>query len=318
MRRTAFVAAAVLLALAPAAGAAVRVDHFEFPYGARGYPVAIAPGTHGKVWSYDSEAGLERVQPRRPAAWFDSGLPHGFSGNIVPAGDGGVWFTTRERLARASHFGAITDYPVGDLRPDALATDADGDPWFSSDGTIGHVDLATGTVESFPAGQPAYIRTMARGADGNLWFGGSGTVGFITPAGEVTRFSVRDEVIDMTAGPGGRIWYTVVRDEVNYEVISIATDGTRRKYKLPRRWHAGAITAGPNRHSVWFVTGVARVARLTPKGALRRYSDRVIKYREPVVTDLAFDTRKHLWLTVNYVDPGNGHARGSGFARMTF
>jgi streptogramin lyase len=318
MRPLVLITSLIWVALAPAAGAAVRIDHVEFPFGATGYPLAIAPGTQGNVWSYDSDAAIERAGPGGGAAYFDSELPHRFGGDIAAAGDGGVWFTTQERLARASHFGAITDYPVGDLRPDALATDADGDPWFSSDRAIGHLDVATGTVEAFPVEQPTYITAMTRSADGNMWFGGYGKVGFITPAGEVTTFGSRGEFIDLTAGPGGRIWYSVVANEVDYSVMSITANGTRRRYKLPQYWRAGAITAGPNNHSVWFVSGRSRVTRLTPKGGLRRYLDRVIKSREPVFGDLTFDSRKRLWLTVNYVDPDNGHDRGAGYARITF
>jgi virginiamycin B lyase len=95
---------------------------------------------------------------------------------------------------------------------------------------------------------------VATGPDGNLWFTElfSNRIGHITPAGQVTEFTVPTDLnvpgydnlwATITAGPDGNLWFT---EDSSNDIWRISPAGQIIKFPLPAGSAPAGITTGPD------------------------------------------------------------------------
>jgi len=119
-------------------------------------------------------------------------------------------------LAGADPLGAVSEFNVAaGMVPFRIASGADGNLWFSDQGTVKGIGRMTtgGTMINeyvLPAG--SFPRQVRVGADGNFWFTDTGTpaIGRITPDGTITQFPLAPGSFPnaLAVGSDGNIWFT--------------------------------------------------------------------------------------------------------------
>lgn len=259
---------------------------------------------------------LSLAAPAR-AALTEYPVPAG-SPAAVPAGvaagpDGAVWFTERERgmIGRMATDGTVQEFPLPTSaaepatakQPVGIALGPDGALWFTQSGVdrIGRITTAGEITEygGLTAGsQPGDI---ALGPDGKLWFTEAGfnrgnRVGVIDPAtGAVTEFCIRKcdmaefpsdyglRPRDITAGPDGRMWFTLENperdpaqnpygDQGTGFIAAIDSAGAVTEYAVTgaNSRPVGVVT-GPD-GNVWFTQyGGNKIGRITPSGEITEF-----------------------------------------------
>lgn len=120
------------------------------------------------------------------------------------------------------------------------------------------------TASTSNAGARRHTRFLAAGADGNLWFTTDGTkIGHITVAGVITEFSLPTSggvSFSIAGGPDGNLWVT--RYDANI-INRVTPSGTVTTFSLDSRFTGpSAITAGLD-GNLWFTHGQA-IGRITP------------------------------------------------------
>jgi virginiamycin B lyase len=260
-----------------------------------------------------AETGLEeRTLLSVQVATFPAPAVAVSSQDLTKGPDGNLWFTEPGvgKVGRMTPQGAVTEFPLpaGHDATGAITTGPDGNLWFTEDGGLGRITTG-GVVTEFVLAPGSHPTGITKGPDGNLWFLDTGrqAVDRMTPAGVLTEFPVPSVVAqrtlssrnlfhDITAGPGGDIWFT--GEQINPrthteigEIGRVTTAGKVTLYRLSSgpvaRHHsahgkakpttgvlADAITAGPD-GNVWFTEhaadGPAAVGRITPDGTITSY-----------------------------------------------
>lgn len=221
-----------------------------------------------------------------------------FSINGIATGlDGNLWFTAGY-WQHGKHFcevGRLT--PAGEVTAYALAPHAgplgivsgpDGNLWFPVSGRKSRRPAIVritpgGEMTRFPlpprpngssytgVGEIVVGPEIVRGPDGNLWFGAGvahlkggsrrAKLGRLSPSGEFSEFTVpgNEAPKELTAGPGGLIWFATHESRHGYEVDSIAPNGVAG---TPSCLKGGpscelapyALAEGPE-DALWFAAG---------------------------------------------------------------
>lgn len=205
------------------------VTEFSAGITAGSFTNAITQGPDGNLWFTENRAyRVGRITPAGVVTEFSNGITPDAQGSglgdIVAGPDGALWFTEPgNRIGRITTAGAVTEFPLGIEQgsPSQLAPGSDGNVWFSEKGTPS--GLGTGIGRITPTGVVTFhpVPTLGEGAlaqgpDGAVWFLGTDYIGRITPDGTVTPFrtGIRagSGLRDITAGPGGALWFTMQSD----------------------------------------------------------------------------------------------------------
>jgi virginiamycin B lyase len=216
----------------------------------------------------------------------------------------------RVSAAAAAPAGAITEFSAGladGSAPSDITPGADGNIWFTDDGTtpaIGRI-TPTGTITEFSTGlnPGSRPRGITVGTDGNLWFTDHGTtraIGRITPTGTITEFSAglnpASAPIAIAPGPGGDLWFT---DQGSTPAIgritpsgAITEFSTGLKPGAKPRW----IVAGAD-GDIWFTDqgSTPAIGRITPSGAITELSTGLNPHSEP--RNITAGPDGNLWFT---------------------
>jgi virginiamycin B lyase len=229
------------------------------------WPTRRKPLRKGTIFSF--RPTFEPLEGR----WLPSTItefplpPLSFGGNytnaITAGPDGNLWFTDAAagKVGRITTSGQVTEFtvPSPDNGPSrgagaSITAGPDGNLWFSAAFptlAITRVTLA-GQFATFNLGESlGSVGGLTPGPDGNVWFTENvypftvENVGFITPAGQITKFSiavpsgVRGAIGGITTGPDGNLWFThdgtlatitptgAIRDHVADNVGSALTTG---------------------------------------------------------------------------------------------
>lgn len=308
MRTPARLAAVLCLALVTTAGAAsVDIDRFTYATrDAEDYPVAIGAGATGDVWVVHGDTSIARVTPNGKGEITEPLSEARMSGgDAVAAGDDGSMWVAASALYKVSPAGDAVPVDIGDGVPGPLAVDPDGNLWWADTAhdDARRLDVATGKVRTFELPRAVPPVGIASTPDGAIWVGGGHRIARVEPDGEVTQVDAGGVVKDVTAGPRGKVWYTVEFRPPNrhhYAVMAMNARMKRRAYRLPGRAYAGRITPGPNGNAVWVLSGEG-VLRLSHKGRFTRYP--YTTGRNEITEDLAFDRRGRLWISEWYDRP---------------
>jgi streptogramin lyase len=165
----------------------------------------------------------------------------------------------------------------------------------------GAVDLC---ITEFSTGNPdtANPYGITAGPDGALWFveNGANEIGRITPAGELTEFTITTAYSAaqmITAGPDGNLWFTEFGssgDHNSGKIGRITPDGDITEF--PVYGNPWGIAAGPD-GNLWYTTFFgAQIGRITPEGVITTFP-------VPTTTTLAITAGPdgNLWFTEPYV-----------------
>jgi streptogramin lyase len=217
-------------------------------------------------------------------------IPNGFLTKGITAGpDGNLWFAEYGYVGRITPSGVITTFvtptPVG--HNTAITAGPDGNLWYTvtaNQNAVGRIS-PSGVVTEFslddPSGfsyhSPAGITT---GPDGNLWFAESpsgyptppfGNIGRITPAGQVTQFSVPSagSISYIVQGPDGNLWFT---ESSANQIGRITTAGAVTEFSIPTpASNPLFIAAGPD-GNIWFTeSNAVQIGRITPAGVVTEF-----------------------------------------------
>jgi streptogramin lyase len=170
------------------------------------------------------------------------------AGGLTAGPDGNVWFvgttSTRVAIGRITPTGEVAVFPVAvalqttepgypacepvDIGPciaasniGGLVTGSDGNLWFSiGDGRVGRI-TPTGVTNYFGALAGTGGSAIGAGPDGKMWLsahdnsGGPLAMARMTGDGAVTKFTLPHDgnVITITAGPDGGVWFLLVKPE---------------------------------------------------------------------------------------------------------
>jgi len=175
----------------------------------------------------------------------------------------------------------ITEFslPAGSS-PSGIATGPDGNLWFtefSVNPKIGRL-TTTGEITEFPTPRPfATPAGIVVGPDGNLWFtqadfemGFEGYISRITPAGDITQFSIGGFPYDIALGSDGALWFTDANIQAN-SIGRITTAGAVTRYSIPTRGYPLGIAAGPD-GSLWFTEYANKIGRITTAGVITEFA----------------------------------------------
>jgi streptogramin lyase len=128
-------------------------------------------------------------------------------------------------------------------------------------------------------------------------------------AGQTPGFPSSASAQDLTAGPGGTMWFT---DAGTPAIGRIASDGTVTEFTqgLPVGALPDVIVAGPD-GNMWFsdVRGVA-IGRITPSGTIVEYS--APSYTNSRAMGIAFGPRGQPWFLAIGSQPLLGHLTAQG------
>lgn len=227
-------------------------------------------GSHGRVASA-SERVVRATVTGRQRAFTVYGLKGIVNFLGLTAGpDRALWFTADNglvgRVGRVTTDGRvrlITSLSAGSAA--GITTGPDHALWTCGAGSASRI-TAQGRVRRF---RNASINTAARGtnaitsAGGELWLSGQGMIGRITTSGRYTSFPFaapyqqQDDVLDLTPGPDGQVWF--VKAQLSHgEVTSgdaageIDRNGRITLYPLGNS-SPQAIAAGPDGR-MWITT----------------------------------------------------------------
>jgi streptogramin lyase len=234
--------------------------------------------------------------------------------------DGNLWFTDgvygNAYVGRITPDGSVTEFPIEDHSDTQLyniTAGPDGDVWLLGiRNTIGQNDERLVAIRLSPDGTPTMfdvyadpfvsnVSPLAVGPDGNLWYTASfyadfpGTnqgsiVGRITPAGDVTNFSVG--LIDIaelgvgggiTAGPDGNLW-VAIGDGIHGEprgVRRFSVDGQLSDV-IPGSQPLSEMVTDAN-GNVWGLVWTDHIERIAPDGTV---SDFPLPVHQPSTPEL--------------------------------
>jgi streptogramin lyase len=170
------------------------------------------------------------------------------------------------------HAGPIVAGPDGNLWLGVtrlVGSEVTGAPRFE-----GHIDRTTtdGDVTELP-GTPG-VSALAAGPDGNVWYLSSGEVGYVSPGGQLTRFSLPQPFGGggLALGSDGNMWTAERNDSAGDTIVRISPTGELTRFPLPQREVGpAAITAGPD-GALWFTeTFSPRIGRITTSGRITEF-----------------------------------------------
>jgi len=241
------------------------------------HPTAITAGPDGALWFTGIPGEIGRITTAGvvtelavPAVPPPAGSSPGTASTpvtptaIAAGPDGALWFTgVPGEVGRISTMGVVTEFAVPEIPP----------PAGSKPGA---------------AGMPATLNAITAGPDGALWFTGiPGEVGRITTAGVVTEFAVPAipppagsspgtagtpaTLEDITAGPGGSLWFTGVAGEVGrITTAGVVSEYATPNFTPPSNSIVTTITMGPD-GNLW-ITGNTAIGRITPTGTFTSFA----------------------------------------------
>jgi virginiamycin B lyase len=149
-------------------------------------------------------------------------------------------------------------------------------------------DLGTATAQSI------FVDSITAGPDGNVWFtasqpvsGAQSVVGKLTPAGDLTEYSVPGGYAGaIEGGPGGDVWF-VERAAIGM----VDPEGQFSSFPLPADVGAPkALTVGPE-GNLWFATSKPAAGFITPAGQITTFPLK----SGSLPTSIAFGAEGDLW-----------------------
>jgi virginiamycin B lyase len=245
------------------------------------------------------------------------------------APDGNLWFideifpgsnTDGVQIGMMTQSGTITWYPPlstgsAEVFSGYITTGPGGSIWFGVDSDFGEI-MPNGAMTLYPAPSIApYISGLTAGPDGNIWFTASqnnyyttsattpSVVGRITPAGQITTFSVLagplgDQVTtsSIVQGNDGKLWFAARipagGDNTELEMASVTSAGQITLHPIeaagPVGWTDAAnglgynLTRGPDGNPWLLVGGLnkgqnntgyvkSEILRIDPSGKFKRF-----------------------------------------------
>lgn len=131
---------------------------------------------------------------------------------------------------------------------------------------------------------------MTIGPDHNIWVLGLQTIAKVTTSGKFTTYGAADIGNQISAGPGGSVWYSTSNG-----VGWISTSGSKHKVVLPNGDSTQELVQSPN-GNVWFTDfGHAAIGQIDLSGEVTEYSTPSQTYAYPLVA-----TTAGLWSVDNY------------------
>jgi streptogramin lyase len=218
-------------------------------------------------------------------------IPNGFLTKGITAGpDGNLWFAEYSYIGRIIPSGVITTFvtptPVG--HNTAITAGPDGNLWYTvavNQNVVGRIS-PSGVITEFSLDDPngfSYHSPagITAGPDGNLWFAESpagyptppfGNIGRITPAGQVTQFSVPSagsSISNIVQGPDRYLWFTETGAN---QIGRITMAGVVTEFSIPTpASNPLFIAAGPD-GNIWFTeSNAAQIGRITPAGVVNEF-----------------------------------------------
>lgn len=187
-------------------------------------PTDICAGPDGNVWFTEALANkIGRITPNGSITEFDVPTLNVWPWGIAAGADGNLWFTERfgPNTGRITPEGDITEFPSCYGGSDITAG-PDGNLWFTLGGHGGSCKISTdGAVSGGAASGISF--GISSSPDGDIWAASwSGKTVFRTSLqGEVASYPVpatapptHDLPHDITVGPDGNIWVTLVGAQV--------------------------------------------------------------------------------------------------------
>jgi streptogramin lyase len=204
-----------------------------------------------------------------------------------------VWFTdgAGHAIGRITPSGQITEFAVttfAGANPVDIAVGADGNLWFSDQGTTEAIGRITpsGQITETAAGTGglnagAAPDEIVPGPNGTLWFldvsGTKPAIGRITASGQIGEFSMGIDpgamLNDLTAGPDGDMWFTD-RQSGHPGIGRVSPAGSITEFSVANSMSMpNQITAGPD-GNVWFSDNgaPAAIGRVKPDGTIDEFS----------------------------------------------
>ncbi|WP_197339494.1 SMP-30/gluconolactonase/LRE family protein [Ralstonia solanacearum] len=213
-------------------------------------PQGVDVASDGSVWYSETTAGkIAVLHPDRSSSEFL--VPNGGQPFILKAADDGIWFTDSKTRA------------------------------------IGHLDPATGKIEThaIPSGASPFFLQIA--PDGSKWFTETAGIGRLSPSGEFTEWAVTlehpdDNMEQLSLDPWGNVWFV----ERNFDGVGAAgTNKVRRlnpysnvisTYRVPTLGGTPSGVVANANGSVWVSEYYANaIALLNPFAA--PHSDEVVQ-----------------------------------------
>lgn len=188
---------------------------------------------------------------------------------------------------RAAADPAITEYSLGQKKPQYLTNGPDGALWYTACLSVASycdngytIDRITdsGVVTSF-SGLTHTPYAITNGSDGALWFLESGSfIGRMTTSGQITQYPLplpsNATLIDITAGPDGNVWFTDAADSPLAPAIGrITPQGVVTMFPLPVSYFTRPyqITTGSD-GALWFTEPYGNsIGRMTTSGSVTQY-----------------------------------------------
>ena len=173
---------------------------------------------------------------------------------IAAGPDGSLWFTNdgTDEIGRITTGGVFSEYPLPTHNAGGygIAAGPDGALWFVERNVdkVGRIDIYGNVTEYvLPSGAGAIY--IATGPDGNLWIteNARGAIARMTTKGDVTEYPMPSSCayscspFDITAGPDGAMWFSLVSCPSNcYPSVPglvgrITTDGPIKRRAQPHR-----------------------------------------------------------------------------------
>ena len=310
--RVRFIGGAIAVAaaiLAPLAVVAPQTVHAagpvfqEYQESLGNSPQGITVGPDGNLWVANSFG--TNVARLTPSGNFTGFRTSEANVKFVTAGaDGNLWFTestdlglqepprnvftTPGHIGRLTPAGQLTEFPLPTPfnRPYAITTGADGNVWFTEDGSkIGRVTPA-GVITEFPMPtQQGLADDIAPGPDGNVWFPESSRdrIASVTPTGSITEWNLPSGSgpEGLVTGPDNNLW--IVESAANkIGRLNIKTH-TLTEFGIPTRpADAQLITVGPD-GALWFTEAIIRpgthsaIGRITTDGTIAEFATPPLK-----------------------------------------
>jgi streptogramin lyase len=151
----------------------------------------------------------------------------------------------------------------------ALAAGPDGNIWFTAGSVLGKLTPA-GEVTEYTLAMPS-TAAIVRGPEGDLWFTQENGIGRTTTAGEVTSFPLPEEKSRPSAIAVGPDGNFWFTERTASRIGRISTGGTITEFPLPKGSLPNGIVAGPE-NVLWFTErGSPRVGRITTGGEISEF-----------------------------------------------